>query len=133
MALFKSKEERRIQREMAVKKALNRIRKQIVVLEKNEKGYVEKAKRAKAMNSKGQYEFLKKALKKTVAQRIMMERQLLNVEIANQMGKQMESYNDFSGAMNTISKSIANMFSETDLAKTQRNFETSMAKAKSIR
>ena len=47
MPLFKTREERRIEREIEVRKGINAIRANIRDLERNEKEYLAKAKRAK--------------------------------------------------------------------------------------
>ena len=66
MGLFKSKEERRIERNLEVRKALTQIRRQIKDSEKYETNYVAQAKRARKLGATTQYEFLKKAIKKTL-------------------------------------------------------------------
>lgn len=129
MGLFKSKEEKRIEWEIAVRKGLSRIKKQIKSLSKNEGGYIEKAKRAKAMGADDQYEFLKKTLKKTAVQRRLLERQLLNLETAAQIKDQVEANASFAQAMAAVSKSIGQSFGSVDLTKTQAQFEKAMAQA----
>jgi hypothetical protein len=132
MALFKSQEERRIERTIQTRQAATHIRKQIKANEKYEAEYIEKAKRARKLGWSNQYEFLKKAIKKTATIRVVLERQLLALESAMQMKEQAEGHQEFAHAMNTISKSIAEVFGTTDLAKTQVNFEKAMAQASTI-
>jgi hypothetical protein len=132
MSLFKSKEERRIERNIQVRKALTQIRRQLKANEKYELDYIEKAKRARKLGWTNQYEFLKKAIKKTATIKIRLERQLLALESATQLKDQAEGHYDFAKAMNAFSKSIAEVFGSTDMAKTQVNFEKAMSKAESI-
>jgi hypothetical protein len=132
MRIFKSKEEKRIEREIEIRKGLNHIRRQIRVLGKNEKGYLEKARRAKRMGAGDQVSFLKETLRKTMSQRRMMERQLLNIETAIQIKDQVEADAAFADAMNAVSTSIAKSFKSVDLAKTQKNFEEAMLKARTM-
>lgn len=132
MGLFKSKEERRIERNIEVRKALNQIRRQIKDSQKYETDYVAKAKRAKKLGSANQYEFLKKAIKKTATIKVRLERQLLALESAVQVKEQAEGHYDFANAMNALSKSIAEVFGSMDMAKTQVNFEKAMAKASNL-
>jgi len=132
MSLFKSKEERRIERNIQVRKALTQIRRQLRANEKYELDYIEKAKRARKLGWTNQYEFLKKAIKKTATIKIRLERQLLALESATQLKDQAEGHYDFAKAMNAFSKSIAEVFGSTDMAKTQVNFEKAMSKAESI-
>ncbi len=132
MTLFKSKEEKRIERNIQVRKALTHIRRQLKVNEKYEQDYLHKARRARKLGMTNQYEFLKKAIKKTANIRIRLERQLLALESAAQVKDQAESHYDFAQAMNSLSKAIAEVFGSTDMAKTQVNFEKAMSQAESI-
>lgn len=132
MGLFKSREERRIERNIEIRKGMNAIRRQISSLEKHEREYLQKAKRAKSLGSMPQLNFLKQTLKKTMSQRVLMERQLLNIETACQIKDQAEAHGQFAKSMNAISQAIGEMFRQTDLARTQVEFEKAMARAHSM-
>jgi len=132
MSLFKSKEERRIERNIQVRKAASQIRRQIAANEKHEADYIVKAKRAKKLGWANQYEFLKKAIKKTATVKVQLERQLLALESAAQIKEQAEGHFEFASAMNGLSKSISEVFGATDMAKTQVNFEKAMSRAQSL-
>jgi hypothetical protein len=132
MGLFKSKEEKRIEWTIEVRKGLARIKRQIKSLEKNERGYIEKAKRAKSMGADDQFQFLKGTLKKTAVQRRMLERQLLNLETASQIKDQVEANASFANAMGAVSKAISQMFGSVNLTKTQAGFEKAMAQAENM-
>ncbi len=132
MALFKTREERRIEREIEVRKGINAIRRNIRDLERNEASYLAKAKRAKQLGSAGQSEFLRQTLKRTAAQKRMMERQLLNIETAMQVKNQAEAHAQFASSMNAVSRAIGDAFGQTDVAATQREFERAMTKAESL-
>lgn len=132
MVLFKSKEQRRMERDMQVRQAIAHIRKQIRTLERNEKDYLDKARRAKQISAQDQLGFLKQAIRKTLVQRRIMERQLLGIETASQMKNQAESYASFARSLNAVSKSIAEVFGSVDLARTQKDFETAMSRAESM-
>lgn len=132
MSLFKSKEERRIERNIQVRKAVTQIRRQIASNSKHETDYIEKAKRAKKLGWTNQYEFLKKAIKKTATIKVGLERQLLALESAVQIKEQAEGHFEFANAMNSLSTSISEVFGATDMAKTQVNFEKAMSQAESL-
>ena len=132
MGLFKSREERKIERNIEIRKGINSIKRQINKLEKHEREYLDKAKRAKRLGSASQLGFLKQTLKKTMGQRVLMERQMLNIETACQIKDQAEAHGQFAGAMTAISRSIGEMFKQTDLAKTQMQFEKAMARAQNM-
>jgi hypothetical protein len=132
MSLFKSREERRIERTMQVRRAVSHIRKQIKDNEKYEQDYISKAKRARRLGWGNQYEFLKKAIKKTATIKVRLERQQLALESALQIKEQAEGHSEFASAMGALSKSIAEVFGSVDMAKTQVNFEKAMAQADSL-
>ena len=132
MGLFKSKEERRIERSIQVRKGLTQIRRQIAANTKYEADYIAKAKRARKLGWNNQYDFLKKAIKKTATIKVALERQLLALESAAQIKEQAEGHAAFAGAMNALSTSIAEVFGATDMARTQVNFEKAMAQAESL-
>ena len=62
MGLFKSKDERRIERDLEIRKGLAGIKRNIKQLEKHEREYLKKAQRAKRINSSEQLGFLKVAV-----------------------------------------------------------------------
>ena len=132
MGLFKSKVERKIERDIQVKQGVSQIRKQLKAAEKNEKGYIEKARRAKRIGANDQVAFLKRAVRQTIAQRMRFERQLLAIETAAQMKDQAETHAAFAKSMNAVSKAIGDVFGSVDLSKTQKDFEVAMARAENM-
>lgn len=132
MGLFKSADERRIARDLEIRKGLATIKRSITGLEKHERDYLAKARRAKRIDAPDQLGFLKQALKRTAAQRRMLERQLLNLETAVQIKTQAESHAQFAKSMGAISKSIGELFGAVDLERTQAEFESALAKAETM-
>ncbi|MCX7703507.1 MAG: hypothetical protein N2234_05345 [Planctomycetota bacterium] len=132
MALFKSKSQRRIEREMEIRKGINSIRRHIRFLKKHESDYLKKAVQAKQMDDILQYNFLKSVLKRTATQRRLIERQLLSIETAVQMKNQAEIHSQFAAAMGAISRAISDAFGSTDLTRTQQQFEKAMAQAETM-
>jgi len=132
MGIFKSREERRIERDIEVRKGIGSLKRNIRELQKHELSYVQKAKRAKKIGDKDQYDFLKRQLKKTLASRRMRERQLLSIETAMQIKNQAEADSDFAKSMGSVAKAIADVYGSVDLAKTQKNFEKAMMQAETL-
>lgn len=132
MGIFKSKDEKRFERDFEVRKGIQYIKKNIKQLREFEKDYVEKAKRAKRISDMEQYNFIKSVLKKTIAAKKMRERQLLSLETAMQLKNQAESDSQFAQAMLSVSKSIAETYGATDLVKAQKEFEKAMMQAESL-
>ena len=132
MGLFKSKEQRRIDRDIEIRKGISQVKRHIRGLDKSEQDYLKKARRAKQLGSSQQLAFIKATLKKTAAQKRLMERQLLNIETALQIKNQAEAHGQFAKSINAVSGAIAEAFGTTDLAKTQADFARAMAQAQSM-
>jgi hypothetical protein len=129
MSLFKSREERRMERTLQLKRVLANIKRQIEKTEGHGRKYIEMAKRAKRNGQTRDFESLKRALRGTLNQKMVLERQLLSLEFAMQIKDQAEGQYDFAQAMNSLSKSIAEVFGATNMAQTQMNFEKAMSQA----
>jgi len=132
MGLFKSREERKIERDMEIRKGINEFKRNIRNLEKHERDYIKKAKRAKQIGAHDQLEFIKKTIKQTAAQRRGLERQLLAIETAAQRKDQLEAHGQFARSLAAISKSIAEVFGEVNWTETQKNFEKAMMQAETL-
>jgi len=132
MGMFKSKEEKRIERDIEVRKGVNSLKRNIRDLAKHEVSYIFKAKKAKKIGDQSQYDFLKRQLKKTAAQKRMRERQLLSIETAVQIKNQAESDADFAKSMGSVAKAVSEVYGSVDFAKTQKNFEKAMMQAETL-
>jgi hypothetical protein len=132
MGMFKSKEEKRIERDIEVRKGVNSLKRNIRDLAKHEFSYILKAKKAKKIGDQSQYDFLKRQLKKTAAQKRMRERQLLSIETAVQIKNQAESDADFAKSMGSVAKAVSEVYGSVDFAKTQKNFEKAMMQAETL-
>jgi hypothetical protein len=132
MGMFKSKEEKRIERDIEVRKGVNSLKRNIRDLAKHEVSYIAKAKKAKKIGDQSQYDFLKRQLKKTAGQRRMRERQLLSIETAVQIKNQAESDADFAKSMGAVAKAVSEVYGSVDFAKTQKNFEKAMMQADTL-
>ena len=132
MGLFKSSEDRRIEREIEVRKGVNSLKRNIRDLDRNTEDYIKKARRAMQMGSNEQYSFLKKTIQRTAHQKRSLERQLLNIETAMQIKNQAEAHAQFAKSMNSVSKSIGEAFGATDMLETQKEFEKAMVKAETL-
>ena len=132
MGMFKSSEEKRIERDIEVRKGVNSLKRNIRDLAKHEGSYILKAKKAKKIGDQSQYDFLKRQLKKTAGQRRMRERQLLSIETAVQIKNQAESDADFAKSMGAVAKAVSEVYGSVDFAKTQKNFEKAMMQADTL-
>src|SRR5690349_1746474 len=132
MGLFKSKDERRIEREMKVKAGLRSIERSIRQQEKFADDFIKNARRAKQIGDEGQYQFIRGALKKTAAVKKMLERQLLAIKNAMLIQQQAAASMQFAESMNLMAREIGRTFGEMDLTKTQADWEKAVAQAGSM-
>ncbi len=132
MGLFKSKEERRVEREMRIRQGMRSIERSIRQQEKFADDFIKNARHARRIGDEGQYRFIRNSLKKTAAVKKMLERQLLSMKNAMLIQKQAEASRQFADSMNLMAKEISRTFGELDLTKTQADWEKAVAQAGSI-
>ena len=132
MGLFKSKEERRVERDMRVRQGLHSIEKSIRQQEKFSEDFIKNARHARKIGDDQQYAFIRGSLKRTAAVKKMLERQLLSMKNAMLIQKQAEASRQFADSMNTMAREIGRTFGELDLTKTQADWEKAVAQAGSI-
>lgn len=132
MGLFKSKQERRIERDMKIRQGIRRIEKSIAEQNKFSDEFVKNARHAKQIGDMQSYQFIRSSLKKTATIRKMLERQLLAVKNALLIKRQAEATADFAGAMKIMAGEVSRMYGESDLTKTQLEWEKAMAQSQSM-
>ena len=132
MALFKSSEERRIERDIKIRQGIRRIEKSIREQGKFQDEFIKNAQHAKRIGDTSQYNFIRNSLKKTAMIRKMLERQLLSVKSALLLKRQAEASADFASSMGIMAAEIGRMFGETDLVKTQGDWEKAMAQSQTM-
>lgn len=132
MALFKSQEERRIEREMKIRQGIRRIERAIREQAKFTDEFVTNARHAQAIGDHKQYQFIRNSLKKTMVIRKVLERQLLSVKNAMLIKRQAEASADFTKAMGLMAAEIGKLFGETDLVKTQADWEKAMTQSQTM-
>jgi hypothetical protein len=132
MGLFKSKDERRIEREMKIRRGLREIEKTIRQQEKFAEDFIRNAQHARRIGDQGQYQFIRNALKKTATVKKMLERQLLAMKNAMLIQQQARASAQFAQSMDLMSREIGRVFGEMDLTRTQAQWEKAVAQAGSI-
>ncbi len=132
MGLFKSKEERRIERDMKIKGGLRAIERSIRQQEKFADDFIKNAQHAQKIGDQQQYVFIRNALKKTAAVKRMLERQLLAMKNAMLLSQQAQASAQFAESMAVMSKQIAQVFADLDLTKSQVEWERAMTQASTI-
>lgn len=132
MGLFKSAEERRIERDIKMRQGIRRVEKAIREQGKFQEDFIKNAQQAKRIGDMNQYAFIRNSLKKTAAIRKALERQLLAIKNALLIKRQAEAAVDFASAMGMMAKEIGKLFGETDLAKTQADWERAMIQSQTM-
>ncbi len=132
MGLFKSKEERRLERDIKIRQGIRRIEKSIAEQAKFSDEFVRNARRAKQIGDMASYQFIRNSLKKTATIRKLLERQLLAVKNALLIKRQAEASADFAAAMKTMAAEVSRLYGDTDLLKTQMDWEKAMAQSQTM-
>ena len=132
MGLFKSKEERRIEREMRIRQGMRSIERSIRQQEKFSEDFIKNAQHARKIGDNQQYLFIRNALKKTAAVKRMLERQLLSIKNAMLIHQQAMASKEFAESMNVMAGEISRVFGEMDLTKTQAQWERAVSQAGSM-
>src|SRR5271170_1035438 len=132
MGLFKSKDERKIEREMKIRSGMRSIERSIRQQEKFADDFIKNAQHAKRIGDDNQYQFIRSALKKTAAVKKMLERQLLSIKNAMLIQQQAQASQQFAESMTLMAREIGRTFGEMDLTKTQGEWERAVSQAGSI-
>ena len=130
--LFKSRQQRQLERDMAIQNVLDLHKRRIRDLNKHEHGYCEKAIRAKRQGDKGNYQKLAKLLVQTMNERRRIESALLTFESLVQTKEKIEGYGQFAKGLQAATKSISSVFKNIDLANTITELNMAMARAKQM-
>ena len=132
MGLFKSKDERRVEREMKIKQGLRSIERSIRQQERFQEDFIKNAQHARKIGDEQQYQFIRSALKKTASVKKMLERQLLAIKNAMLINQQAQASKEFAQSMVLMAEEIGKVFGELDLTKTQAQWERAVAQAGSM-
>ena len=132
MGLFKSKEERRLERDIKIRQGIRRIEKAIAEQNKFSDEFVKNARNAKQIGDQASYQFIRNSLKKTATVKKLLERQLLAVKNALLIKRQAEASADFAAAMSSMASEVGKLYGETDLAQTQVDWERAMMQSQTM-
>ena len=132
MALFKSKDERRLERDIKIRQGIRRIEKAIAEQNKFTDEFVKNARHARQIGDDASYRFIRNSLKKTATIKKLLERQCLAVKNALLIKRQAEASADFAGAMKTMAAEVSRLYGDTDLLKTQMDWEKALAQSQSM-
>lgn len=126
MALFKSKQQKEIEKKMLIKRTINTMNKQINRLEDQKQVFIDAAKKAKLKGLDAQFNLALSGYKMTVQQQKRAQEMLLNFEITAQMKDVTMMTSEFLRGMSDISKEMTKLADAKEFAKIQAQFEAAM-------
>ncbi len=126
MGIFKSKQQKEIEKKMLIKRTINTMNKQINRLEEQKKVFIEAAKKAKIKGLDAQFNLALSGYKMTVQQQKRAQEMLLNFEITAQMKDVTMMTSEFLRGMSDISKEMSKLADAKEFAKIQAQFEEAM-------
>lgn len=132
MGLFKSRAERRIERQMRIRQGMRAIERAIRQQEQFADDFIRNARHARKIGDNQQYQFIRSSLRRTAAMKKMLERQLLAMKSALLVQQQAEASRQFAESMGLIATEIGRAFGEMDLTRTQAQWEKAVAQARSM-
>jgi hypothetical protein len=132
MGLFKSKDERRMEREMRFKMGLRAIEKNIREQSKFQADFVKNAQKARSIGDAQQYAFIRNAIKRTENVKRSLQRQLVAMQNAIVLQQQARAGQQFAQTMGELAAEIGRTFGEVDLTRTQADWEKAVVQASSM-
>ena len=130
--LFKSKQQRELDREVAIQRALALHRQHASKLQQHERQYMEKAVRAKRAGDKVNFQRLCRMVAQTTNERRAIESQLLYFETILQTRDKVRLFKDFAGGMKAMAKSIGDVFRDLDAGDMLKDVETALAQSSQL-
>ena len=132
MGLFKSSEQRAIERKMAVRRARLSLEKLIKSSRRDIEGYIRTAREARSVGNRGQVEIARRAVNKCIRQQKIAETQLINIKLAEQMQNQVQSHKQFAEAMRAVTKSVASSFKEVNMNELEKDLDATAVRADTL-
>lgn len=126
---FKSKQQKELERNIAIQKTLALYRQQIKKLEQHERGYSEKAVRAKKAGDRSNFQRLCGMLAQTMNERRGLESQLLCFETMLQTRDKVKLFGEFANGMKAMTKSIRESWGTVDASKILHDVETAISQS----
>lgn len=123
MGLFKSKEEKERERNMAIKKSMRELEKHIAELEKGEQVFKDAVKKAQEQNLPQQIEKARQGLRESLTEKKRTYIMMIDAQIMLQRRNMMSRQKNFLGAVQTITKSIFASMKGVNVSKISAGFD----------
>lgn len=124
--MFKSKEQKELEKKMALKKTMNAMTKQIKKLDEQKDMFIKQGKEAIKKGLQQQVNLALSGLRMTLSQKKKVESMLLNLKITSQMKDVMAMTSEFLKAMTDVSKEMNKLTSEKEFNQLSKTFEKAM-------
>jgi len=127
MGIFKSKNEKELEKRLIIKRTINDMNKQINKLEEQKKVFIEKAKQSKKLGLNSQYCLALSGYKMTVTQQRQAQEMLLNFEMTSQLKDISLMTRDFLKGMGMLSHEMVKLSDNKEFLAVQEQFEKAMS------
>lgn len=133
MGIFKSRDEKELERQIRIKQFITKIRREIADCDKKMKTYIQYAKRAKQIGDPQSLATSKSGLKQVLVAKRLRERQCLHLEIAMTIRDQAEADVNFARAMKEVSIAISELVKSVNMTEIQMQYERAMAQSETLK
>ena len=130
--LFKSKQRRQLEREMAIQNVLSLHKRRIKELTGHERRYADMAVRARREGDKSNFQKLLRLTAQTMNERRRLNSALLSFEALVQTQKRIEGYAQFAGGMDKATQAIQQVFDGLDLSNVATKVREASTQAQSL-
>jgi hypothetical protein len=127
--MFKSKQQKELEKKMALKKTMNEMNKQIKKLDSQKEMFIQQGKEALKKGLHQQVNLAVSGLRMTLSQKKKVESMLLNLKITSQMKDVMMMTTEFLGAMTDVSKEMNKLTNEKQFMELEKQFAMAMSGA----
>lgn len=133
MGIFKSREEKDLERQIRVKQNIAKIKRDISDCDKRAKEFIQFARRAKQVGDAQSLASAKSGLKQTMIAKRLRERQLLHLQIAMTIRDQADADVSFAKAMKEVSAAITELCKSVNMTQIQLEYERAMGQSEMLK
>jgi hypothetical protein len=133
VGIFKSRDEKELERQIRIKQFMTKIRREIGDCDKKVKTYIQYAKRARQIGDPQSLATSKSGLKQVLVAKRLRERQVLHLEIAMTIRDQAEADVNFAKAMREVSQAISELVKSVNMTEIQMQYERAMTQSETLK
>ena len=129
MSIFKSKEEKELEKKLVLKRTIAEMGKQLKKLEEQKDFYLEKAKEAKLHGLGNELSLAVSALKSAMSQEKRIREMKINFEIMVSLKDMLKTTSEFLNGMASLSKDMVKLTDDKQFAEVSKQFSLAMHSA----